>query len=295
MKVLMATDGSGHAITAINSAGCFLRKDDLTADVLSVEPEFATSGVPSKARLAYSARVRNQTRWITRAAVEVLKKEKINANTIIESGSPAEEILKAATDYDIVVVGAHGRHERKQPGLGPISSQVVLNASASVFVGRELSSESTYRVLVALDGSANSFEALRRLNAYFDVSAFDITLMHVVELPWTRMSQTNFSIEDADAVGVLGYQAQIQHELRRQAEEIIDRGLFQLEQWQVAATTIIEEGEPALEITSHAEEGDYDLIVAAATGSSDMKHALLGSVSHKLAWNAPCSVLVVRT
>ena len=91
------------------------------------------------------------------------------------------------------------------------------------------------------------------------------------------------------------YQRELERELRLDSETVIDRGLRQLEKWGVSATTIIEEGDPALELTSHAETGNYDLIVAGATGGSDVKHALLGSVSLKLAWNAPCSVLVVRT
>jgi nucleotide-binding universal stress UspA family protein len=67
-----------------------------------------------------------------------------------------------------------------------------------------------------------------------------------------------------------------------------------LEEWGVSATSIVNEGDPALEITSHVEEGSYDLVVVGAKGSSDMKHALMGSVSLKLAWNCPCSVMVVR-
>jgi nucleotide-binding universal stress UspA family protein len=31
-----------------------------------------------------------------------------------------------------------------------------------------------------------------------------------------------------------------------------------------------------------------------ANEAADMKHSVLGSVSSKVAWNAPCSVLIVR-
>jgi nucleotide-binding universal stress UspA family protein len=43
-----------------------------------------------------------------------------------------------------------------------------------------------------------------------------------------------------------------------------------------------------------AEIGEYDLAIIGATGSSDLKHTLLGSVSFKLASYAPCSVAVIR-
>ncbi|MBI4482602.1 MAG: universal stress protein [Acidobacteria bacterium] len=54
------------------------------------------------------------------------------------------------------------------------------------------------------------------------------------------------------------------------------------------------EGIPASEILREAESGDCDLIVLGATGVTDMKHEMLGSVSTKVAWNAPCSVSVIK-
>jgi nucleotide-binding universal stress UspA family protein len=51
---------------------------------------------------------------------------------------------------------------------------------------------------------------------------------------------------------------------------------------------------PALEIISEAESGGYDLIVMGATGESDLKHDILGSVSTRVAQDAPCSVFVAK-
>jgi nucleotide-binding universal stress UspA family protein len=215
---------------------------------------------------------------------------------LVEVGSPADEIIRRALDYDAVVVGAYGKYERRQPGLGPTSSLVVQNAQRTVLVGREVSNEGTYRVLVALDGSDASFAALAALGANFDVSSFDVTLMHVVEMPWARLRMQEPGEEGAvEPTELEDYQRELERELRLDSEAVIDRGLRQVEKWNVSATTIIEEGDPALELTSHAEEGNYDLVVTGATGSSDVKHSLLGSVSLKLAWNSPCSVLVVRS
>ena len=56
----------------------------------------------------------------------------------------------------------------------------------------------------------------------------------------------------------------------------------------------IEEGLPGNELLHEVEIGDYDLAVVGATGASDLKHTMLGSVAFRLAWTAPCSVAVVR-
>ena len=41
---------------------------------------------------------------------------------------------------------------------------------------------------------------------------------------------------------------------------------------------------PADEILSEADQGDYDLVVVGVGGASQMKHSILGSVSTKVAW-----------
>jgi nucleotide-binding universal stress UspA family protein len=58
--------------------------------------------------------------------------------------------------------------------------------------------------------------------------------------------------------------------------------------------TLIEEGNPATEILGEAEGGLYDLIVLGAADAMDTKHNMLGSVSAGIAWQAPCSVAVVK-
>lgn len=293
MKVLMTTDGSKHAATAMLSASRLLRKNELETDVLCIAPALALA-TPDAIRVTYTEDVRRQSQRIVRDAQNVLRPEGVHANSLVKFGSPVDDILHFAANYDLVVVGAHGKHERRQPGLGPVSSHVVQNAGRSVMVGRELCNENNYRVLVALDGSDASFNAMRALETYFDVSSMDVTLMHVIEMPWARLGVAA-EADDSEGSEIVDYRQDLEREMRRFADVAIDRGSRQLEKWGIPGTTIIEEGDPALELVSHAEEGNYDLIVTGATGASDVKHALLGSVSVKLAWNAPCSVVVVRS
>lgn len=48
------------------------------------------------------------------------------------------------------------------------------------------------------------------------------------------------------------------------------------------------------EILGEAENGQYDLIILGAAGATDAKHNVPGSVSSKVAWQATCSVAVVK-
>jgi nucleotide-binding universal stress UspA family protein len=298
----MATDGSRDATAAMISATRLLRKEELQADVLFIAPELAlhagaaVAGARRRTHASYRQQIRKEGEQVARRAQRTLHREGLNATPIVEFGSPADQIIRLASDYDVVVVGAHGRYERRQPGLGPVSSLVAQNSPRTVMIGRELANESNYRVLVALDGSNASFNALAALGVWFDVSSMDVTLMHVVETPWARLRIQEPGEEAAiEPTELEDYQRELERELRLDSQTTIDRGLRQLEKWGVPATTVVEEGAPALELTSHAEAGNYDLIIVGATGLSDVKHALLGSVSLKLAWDSPCSVLVART
>ena len=88
--------------------------------------------------------------------------------------------------------------------------------------------------------------------------------------------------------------AQFRLELKREAEQLLGETRVRFLEHHAGVTTSIREGVPANEILSEADQGDYDLVVVGATGAIDMKHSVLGSVSSKVAWNAPCSVLIVR-
>jgi nucleotide-binding universal stress UspA family protein len=123
--------------------------------------------------------------------------------------------------------------------------------------------------------------------------------MHVVEKPWLRLSlEQEWHAELQRAYGESPEEPEAEKlfasELRLEAEQIIEEARQRLEASQVSTEARIEEGIPGNELLREAEIGDYDLVVLGATGVSDLKHTMLGSVAFKLASYAPCSVAVVR-
>jgi nucleotide-binding universal stress UspA family protein len=61
-----------------------------------------------------------------------------------------------------------------------------------------------------------------------------------------------------------------------------------------APQAVMEWGHPAEEICRFASEHDVDLIVIGSHGRTGFKRALLGSISHAVANQAPCPVTIVR-
>lgn len=302
MRVLMTTDGSSQATTAIRTACRLLRKKGRQVDLLCVAPSY--EGPRKREKKAefirkqeeYKKRIDQEANKILANAQAVLKSEGTEAGLLTEIGSPAGAITRKASDYDLVVLGAHDQYERGRVGLGPVAARVVANAPNAVLIGRETDAgRSSMRILAATDGSLASEHALRSMAAFFHAEAAEITLMHIVETPWVHLGlEQDWFGHPGKLFARSDPEAQIDHELRMEAEEVVVESQRLLEGLSLSAETIIEEGDPALEILSEAERGDYDLIVLGATGEQGLKHQMLGSVSIKVAQNAPCSVFVAR-
>jgi len=307
MKTLMATDGSSYAMAALSTAGRLLIKRDNRFDVVCVVPDFPAPGLKKTNRedakkfrnKYYDYMEQNGGRLLKRAS-EALQANGIAGHVFAKTGSAGDVLVGLGEDYDVVVVGAQGRTERPSPGLGPVASRVVEHVSGTVLVGRELVNESNFKILVGIDGSARSRNAIEVLRTNFNLDGAQVTLMHVIEKPWLRLNleqewyaelQRAYAAESpekAEAEELFGT------ELRREAEQIIEDAREMLGASEVSTEARIEEGIPGNELLHEAEIGDYDLAVVGATGVSDLKHTMLGSVAFKLAWTAPCSVAVVR-
>jgi nucleotide-binding universal stress UspA family protein len=213
----------------------------------------------------------------------------------VEAGSPARVITRLAAEYDITVIGAHDQYTRSKPGLGPVASRVVAAAPGAVLIGRELSEEGRqWRILAAVDGSLASERALDVMSSSLQISEAEITLLSVAETPWVHLGLDREWFEYPAGFEGPPSDRSFKDELQREAASVVEHARRRLERDGLSATLMITEGDPALEILSEAERGEYDLIVIGATGEDDLKHDLLGGVSTKVTQSAPYSTLVVK-
>jgi len=287
MRVLLTTDGSKESKDALRAASRLLARQDHEANVLYVAPQVKSSRSKSgqAARHALQDRLTKQTKQVLEEAKRLLDQEGWAASTLCRTGSPARMILHEAKSYDITVLGSKGGGDHSQGGLGPVASRLAEHASGCVFIGRTPPRDRQVRILVPVDGSDGSYQALDMLASFFDLESADITLLHVLETLWLPEDENDEPQEGAD---------QVRLELRLEAEGLLAEARTKILPRHSGVTTLIREGIPANEILSAADQGEYDLIVVGANEATDMKHRVLGSVSSKVAWSAPCSVLLVR-
>lgn len=294
MNVLIATDGSKASTTALRTADRLLSPIDRHLELLCVAPKH-----PKKDHSRASTR--GYERSALREMAQILEKSRIifppDAGTInkrMEIGSPSGIIVNRAEDHDLTVIGTKGRGAIGASGLGPVAGRVAEHAMAPVLIARELRSEDSIRVLVAVDGSAASLHAVETLRSLFDLRSAEVCLMHVAETPWIEAvpdeDWVTYSEEDKAHTDI----GALEREMNREADAIVEQARDLFRSQRISLTIRIDEGDPANEIISEAERGQYDLVVVGATGVRDLKHSMLGSVSSKIAWNAPCSVLIVR-
>jgi len=292
MRALIATDGSDLATTAMRTAARILNPDDRHLDLLCVMPAWNRKDETARKK-RYEERILCETTKILDRAKALIRDDAVDVRRVSETGSPAAIIAGKTGDYDLTVIGALGSGFKRDAGLGPVASRVVAHALGPVLVGRALRSEEGLRILVPVDGSSASFHAVEAVGELCDLSLAEVCLMYVAETPWIQLETegdwaTSSEQEmEASETGVL------EKELVNEGEALIEDARKLLRHNRLLVSSRIEEGNPANEILAEAERGQYDLVVLGATGNRDLKHQMLGSVSSRIAWEAPCSVLIV--
>ncbi|MEO6244051.1 MAG: universal stress protein [Opitutaceae bacterium] len=137
------------------------------------------------------------------------------------------------------------------------------------------------RLLVPLDFSGQSREALLYAIPLALQAKADLVLLHVVE-PVT-ITAPELGLMNADMVGMMGAAAR---RLEQQAEELIPAAL--------KTRTLVRIGLPAAEILAVARREKIDLIVMSTQSRSALKRFFIGSTADQVMKNANCPVLSVR-
>lgn len=137
------------------------------------------------------------------------------------------------------------------------------------------------KIVAAHDGSDASDRALSKavmIAGQFGASLQVVSVvpdLHFTETPWKRESM--HSLCRAETEGVIELIREYLADLKADAETAILQGIS-----------------PADAIIEHAKSCGADLVVVGATGKQASPKGYIGSVSLRLAANAPCSVLIVR-
>ena len=144
------------------------------------------------------------------------------------------------------------------------------------------------KILCAVDGSRHALEAAKLAGQLAKQLGAKLTFLTVTkELKVTEEVKRYMEIEHLTG--------EPQYVLDEFTEQVMQEAKDAARVAGVSdAKTQVKTGQPARVIVKTAEAGGYDAIVIGGRGHGDLEGLLLGSVSHKVASLAKCTVITVK-
>jgi nucleotide-binding universal stress UspA family protein len=289
MRVLLATDGSGDARTAVAWLGAFALPNDTHVRVVTVAAPVVSPLDIASVR-DFRASLHQQARAVADAAAGALAARFRTLEASVLEGDPREVLVRMAEEWPagLVVVGAHGLSGIARFFLGSVSLAVARHAPCSVLVVKG-AAHGFRSALVAVDGSREAATAATFLARLPLARSVNVQLVGVVEpprYPSAAPAVASNVLRQAIEEDVAARSAALRETLAKTAAEY--GGRVPAGGWRVAV------GHPVDEIVRAAAAAEADVVVVGARGLGTLKRLLLGSVSEGVLRHADRPVLIVR-
>ncbi len=263
-KIIVATDFSSNAGDALRWAATTAAVPGDTIDLITVVSPPATSFVElmMDSGVLDAAHVRVVTERLNELARTTEQDLGVTVTPYVLTGQPARAIAAHADGAKarLVVVGARARSLLDRPILGSVAERTVRisNQPVAVVPHGAVSGQSgqPFRVLVGLEGGAAGDRALELVRDLRRTRPCDVTLLH---LYWP--------IAEYQRLGLLGSRdlfagdpdvvRNLEPELRHRIGDLPGQGTVELAirpAW----------GDPAANLLSAADEGNYQLLIVGA-------------------------------
>jgi nucleotide-binding universal stress UspA family protein len=216
----------------------------------------------------------------------------------VRYGDPAEEIIAASAEFDLVAMASKGRGTVGRSVFGSVADRVVRYGSRPTLVTRvddtPITEAFPTRVLVPLDGSSRAELALplaTRIAAMMDVSLHLVRAVGMDEILATaRRHRQGEPFDPTDQPDADPYEV-AREATEREATGYLDDVAARLREAGYEATTELRGGTPAFELAWAA--GSDDLVVMTSRGLGGPTRWRLGSVTEKLIRESEAPVVVV--
>ncbi|RSM91618.1 universal stress protein [Kibdelosporangium aridum] len=199
------------------------------------------------------------------------------------SGRGPETLAQIASDAQLLVIGPSGRTALPRVLLGSTAAELMHTYRRPIVIVRHSDEQSDgKRVVVGVDGSETSSNAIDFAFDFADRHGYELLAVHA----WSDLP-----LDALAPVRTWDYAWQDIHE---KAEQMFIESLAGHRQRHpdVDVRQVISPDRPTHALLEHAQ--DAALLVVGSHGRGMLKRALLGSVSHAVAYHAPCPVAIVR-
>jgi CBS domain-containing protein len=279
--ILVAYDGSSGAEAALRMGIDLAKATGAELQTVSVEehlPRYAaTVGEVKEAKEEIDAHFQK----LTKHARDLALVDGVELETLVRQGHEVDTILAVVRDgrFDLLVIGDQGHSRVFERLVGSTAHSVIRLASCSILLMRDGRTparglEGIRRILVGLDGSPLGRLAFHTALDFAILSGGAVIGVTVREVPaqtrpdaidWTDVEQLQTAAEEhARAAGV-------------------------------PFTRVTRVGHAAQVLADQARQSATDLLVLGATGLEHPWSPTIGGTASRVAGDAPCPVLLVRT
>ena len=296
-RVLVGIDGSAGARAALVQAWRTAARRSAILDVVSVYPALPSwfGGPPppqpgdEAVRVDTDARARAFVDEVGKdpAVVDIVGAADVPVRIRALPGTPAEALVDASGDADLLVVGSRGRGAVRSAVLGSVALHCVTHARSPVEVVHRVPAAAASGVVVGVDGSVDSRAALHTaiVEAARTASPVRVVAAYEVGSIWSDMYAVTAPTKQRLA-------AELQRNLDSEVAGVREEIPAEVAARVPAITTEAVEGPPS-DLLVAASEG-AELLVVASRGHGALRGLLLGSVALRCVVHGRCPVLVVR-
>jgi nucleotide-binding universal stress UspA family protein len=279
---LLRSEGGGRE-TAPTGSG-----HDRPADPLMPTVGASVSPVSHRDLEKLATRVADAEKYLRRIAESF---PDTNVETEVMYGDPSERILSFSESRHepALVMASHGRSGITRMLIGSVTARVVQSARIPVFVVRGNESASpegevkVEKVLVPLDESSFSAQALARVQQVLGSTGLNLVLLHVIETQRARGAYEHPASEE------------FTHSARQQAESYLEEKARHMRARGHTVECDLGVGRVAERINASAQTFGADLVAMATHGSGgDMRRLFLGSVAEQVLHEADRPLLLIR-
>jgi nucleotide-binding universal stress UspA family protein len=266
MKILAATDFSTRSTRALRQAGLLAGPAAAQLLVLHVVDDDQPSELIDMEK-------REAERFMAEQLAAMPELQGVASRPMVTAGAPFDGILRGATEFgaDLIVMGSHRKQLFLDIFVGTTVERVIRKGSFPVLMVSNEAQRQYDNVVVPMDMSSSSAEALHAAIATGLMGGGRATLLHAfVPVAKGKMVMAGSHQSDID-----GY---IAVERRRAAEELqafLSANGLDPKRWPIH----LEEGEPMNVISRAVSEMSPDLLVMGTRGRPAVLKALISSIT----------------
>jgi nucleotide-binding universal stress UspA family protein len=291
-RFLIATDGSTGSEKAVRVGLELAVRLGVKVELIHVlEPGEEPADPGLRTRLTMLRDIdRHQGKLALEQAATLAQKLGIDFKAIQPTGYPEQVIVQKAPDFDLIVLGTHGRSGLRRWMMGSVAEAVLSRSPRPVLVVHESFEPPSaepgavlYKhLLIATDGSECSQQATRYGLLLTQALGAEVTFLSVVRT-MTRPQGAGLPLSQALSL--------VEEDAQTQAENMLEQVRAQAQQVGVTARVKLMQGQPVDAIVKQALL--HDLLVMGTHGRTGLDKLMMGSVAEGVVRRCQTPVLVV--